>query len=224
MSMSGTRKELERIAEEIANSVTHGVGLGLSLAGFIVLIILAGKQTDTLHKLSILVYGATLVILYAASTIYHSVHHVRLKRVFRVVDHAAIYLLIAGTYTPFLLIYLRGSAWGWVFLASIWTMTLFGIVYKIFFIQRFPGISTATYLAMGWMAVLFIRPIVRAIPSTGLLWLAAGGLLYTAGVWFYTRDHQPYRHAIWHLFVLGGSACHYVAVLVSLAAPELAAA
>jgi len=201
-----------RLAEEVANSITHGVGLLLSLLGGSVLLSLAALRGSTLHLAACALYGATLVLLYAASTCYHGARRPRLKRALRVLDHAAIYLVIAGTYTPFTLLALRG-AWGWGLFCAVWVLALAGVVYKLLFLGRSPRLSTALYLAMGWMAVIAARPLLAAVGRAGAAWILAGGLLYTAGVWFFARDHLPYRHAIWHLFVLGGSACHYVAVL-----------
>ncbi len=205
-----------QLAEEIANSVTHGVGLLLSVVGFIVLVVLAAMQGSTLHVVSCGIYGATLVGLYAASTVYHACREPRRKALCRRIDHCAIYLLIAGTYTPFALVNLRGG-WGWTLLALAWGMAAVGILAKLFVdLDRFIYLDAVLYLLMGWMAVLAIRPILAHVPPAGITWMVAGGLLYTAGVWFYLRDHNRYWHAIWHLFVLGGSACHYFAVLTSV--------
>lgn len=210
-------EDLGRIAEEIANSVTHGVGLGLSMAGFAVLLVLASNHGNTVHLVSCGIYGATLVGLYAASTLYHSFRHPRLKHLLRIVDHCAIYLLIAGTCTPFLLVNLRHSALSPALLAAVWLAAIGGVVFKIHCIGRYPRLSTVMYLAMGWIFLIAMEPLFDAIPTAGLLWLFAGGVLYTGGVWFYARDDRVrYNHAIWHVFVLGGSACHYIAVLVSV--------
>jgi hemolysin III len=201
-----------RIAEELANSITHGVGLLLSVVGGAVLTALAAASGSPRHLAASALYGATLVLLYAASTCYHGARRPRLKRAFRVLDHSAIYLLIAGTYTPFTLLALRGP-WGWGLFSAAWVFALAGVLYKLFFLGRAPRLSTALYLAMGWMAVIAARPLLGAVGAAGAAWILAGGMFYTGGVWFFVRDHLPYRHAIWHLFVLGGSACHYVAVL-----------
>lgn len=200
-----------RLADEIANSITHGVGLLLSVVGGAVLVSLAALHGGPRQLAACALYGTTLVLLYAASTCYHGARRPRLKHALRMVDHAAIYLLIAGTYTPFTLLALRG-AWGWGLFAAAWAMALAGVVYKLLFLGRSPRLSTALYLGMGWMAVIAARPLFGAVGPAGAAWILAGGLSYTAGVWFFARDHLPYRHAIWHLFVLGGSACHYVAV------------
>ena len=197
--------------EEIANAVTHGVGLLASLVAFPLLILAAVARGDSWYVVGCSVFGATLVALYAASTLYHAVPHGRAKRTLRVVDHAAIYLLIAGTYTPFTLGVLRG-AWGWTLFGIVWTLAGLGILFKVTLGLRFPKASTLVYVLMGWMAILAIRPLTAAVPVAGLGWLVAGGLLYTGGVAFYAWRAR-YSHTVWHLFVLGGSACHFVAVL-----------
>lgn len=206
--------DARRLADEFANSLTHGVGLALAVAGFVVLLVLAALRGSTLHLVACGVYGVTLVALYAASTLYHSARDPRRKRLLRVVDHCAIFLLIAGTYTPFALIHLP-PGWGWSILATVWTMAALGIIYKVLFLGRYPRVGLAMYLAMGWLGLVAAGPIVAHVPPHAVALMAAGGLLYTGGVWFFVRDHQPFRHAIWHLFVLGGSACHYVAILTS---------
>lgn len=207
---------LHRIsAEELANTITHGIGLALSIAGFVVLLVLAAVRGSPRHIVSCAVYGATLVCLYAASTLYHGIPSPRRKRALRIFDHCAIYLLIAGTYTPFLLVNLRGG-WGWSLLGIVWGFAMAGIVFKFGFVDHFPFLSTVIYLLMGWLAVIALKPLLAAVPASGLLWLLAGGLLYTLGVVFYAWKRLPYNHVIWHLFVLAGSTCHYVAVLYSV--------
>jgi hemolysin III len=204
--------DARRLAEEIANSLTHGLGLALSVVGVVPLLLLAALHDSAVPLAAAGVYGATLVALYAASTLYHACQEPRRKRIFRVVDHCAIYLLIAGTYTPFALLGLPAS-WGRSLLVVVWTLAAVGILYKIFLFGRYPRLALGLYLLMGWLAVVAIHPILTHVPPLGVALMAGGGLLYTAGVWFYVRDHKPYRHAIWHLFVLGGSTCHYFAVL-----------
>ncbi len=199
--------------EEFANSVTHGVGLGLSLAGLVVLIILTALRGTAWHVVSCSIYGSTLVILYAASTLYHSIQSPRAKRVLRIIDHGAIYLLIAGTYTPFTLVNLRGGL-GWTLFGVVWGLAALGIVFKIFHVDRFPIASTLVYLSMGWLVVIAWKPMVALIPVGGIALIAAGGLAYTLGVVFFAAKRIPYSHAIWHLFVLAGSIFHYVAVLL----------
>jgi hemolysin III len=198
---------------ELANSATHGLGLGLSVVGCAVLVTIAALRGTAWHIVGCGVYGASLVCLYAASTLYHSVRSQRWKRIFRIIDHSSIYLLIAGTYTPFTLVSLRG-AWGWTLFGAVWSLTLAGILFKVWFVDHFPVASTLVYLLMGWLAVVAVKPVLAIIPLTGILWLLAGGLLYTAGVVFFAWQKLPYNHAIWHVFVLGGSVCHYFAVLL----------
>jgi hemolysin III len=201
--------------EELANTITHGIGLVLSIAGFAVLLVLAILKGTAWHIVACSIYGATLICLYAASTVYHAVISPRLKRALRVLDHSAIYLLIAGTYTPFLLLNLRG-AWGWSLLVVVWGLALAGIVSKFWFVGRFPFLSTAVYIAMGWLVIIAAKPVLAHVPSVTLLWLLAGGLSYSAGVVFYAWKGLPYNHAVWHVFVLIGSTCHYFAVLRSV--------
>ena len=207
------RREIAiELREEIANSVTHGLGFAASAVGLPFLIATALTRQDPRHVVGVAVFGAALVLMYAASMLYHAIQAPRAKQLLRVIDHAAIYLLIAGTYTPFALGPLRGPV-GWTLLAVVWTLAAAGVVLKATAGFRYPRLSLTLYLAMGWLAVLAAQPIVARIGVKGALWLLAGGLCYTAGVWFYVRDRLRYRHATWHVFVLGGSACHYFAVL-----------
>lgn len=200
-------------AEEWANSLTHGVGLVLSVIGLGVLLVVAWGEISLVVGCSI--FGGTLVFMYAASTLYHGLQHPSLKRLLRLLDHIAIYLLIAGTYTPFVLLYFDGG-WVWTMLCLEWGIALAGIVYKLFFMGRHPIFSTTIYLAMGWLAVVGLDPLLSAAPPGCLLWMAAGGLCYTGGVAFYAWDRLPFNHAIWHLFVLAGSVCHYLALALYL--------
>lgn len=198
--------------EEIANSITHGVGLALSVLGLVVLVVLASLRGGALHIVACSVYGATLVAMYGASTLYHSSRRRRPRRVLRVVDHCAIYLLIAGTYTPFTLVMLRGG-WGWTLFGIVWGLAVFGVVFKIFFTGKFAIASTLVYLLMGWMAVVAIRPMVEDLPAAAIAWLVAGGLAYSVGTIFFAMHKVRFHHAIWHVFVLLGSVFHYVAVI-----------
>jgi hemolysin III len=200
------------IGEEIANSITHGVGLIASIIALPILLIKARASSDPSAMQGAVIFGATLILLYATSTVYHALPLSRGKRLFRVLDHSAIFLLIAGTYTPFALGPLRGP-WGWTLLAIIWTLALLGIVSKVAVGFGIPRLSTALYLGMGWLIVIAIKPLIDNVPRAGILWLAAGGLAYTGGVVFYAMNRVRYHHMIWHLFVAAGSACHYVAVL-----------
>jgi hemolysin III len=204
--------------EELLNTVTHGVGALASTVAGSVLVTLAALFGDLWQLLGAAVYSVSLLLLFSASTLYHAVRHQVAKARLRVVDHAAIYVLIAGTYTPFTLVALRGR-WGWTLLTVVWTLAAAGIVFKLFCTGRFPRLSTATYLAMGWLAVLAAGPLLRSVPLETLLWLAAGGLAYTAGIFFFHNRRLPFAHTIWHLFVLAGSACHFVAVTMQVLAP-----
>jgi len=200
---------------EVANTITHAVGVALALAGLAVLVTIASLHGNPRQVVSYSIYGVTLVLLYAASTAYHGIQLPRVRRLLRTLDHAAIYLLIAGTYTPFSLISLRG-AWGWSLFGVIWALAAIGVVFKIFFIGRFSRTSTLVYLGMGWLALIAARQLFANLPSQGLVLLFAGGLCYTVGVLFFALNRKlRFNHAIWHLFVLAGSACHFFAVLVS---------
>jgi hemolysin III len=200
------------LGEEIANIITHGIGAVLSIAALVILVVLAAKQKDAWRIVSFSVYGASLILLYLASTLYHSIRHSRAKRVFRILDHVSIFLLIAGTYTPFLLVDLRGG-WGWTLFGMIWGLAVVGIVFKAVFIGRFKKLSIAVYVLMGWMILVAIKPLLAAVPMPGLCWLVLGGLFYTGGIVFYAWRSVRFSHMIWHLFVLCGSVCHFFAIL-----------
>jgi len=204
--------KLYSLGEEIANSITHGIGVGLSAAGLTILVILGALYGNAWHVVSFSIYGSALILLYTASTLYHSFQKPKIKRVFKILDHAAIYVLIAGTYTPFLLVNLRGP-WGWSLFGIIWGLAIMGIIFKIFFIDRFERLSLLIYLLMGWLCIAASKQMLMEISTGGLFWLMSGGLLYTLGVLFYRWEKLSYNHAIWHLFVLGGSICHYFSIL-----------
>jgi hemolysin III len=210
---------LRHSVEEVANTITHGIGLLLSVVGFVVLLVLAALRGTAWHIVACSIYGATLICLYTASTLYHAVISPRVKRALRIFDHSAIYLLIAGTYTPFLLVSLRGP-WGWSLFGVIWGLALAGVLFKFWFVERFVILSTAVYIAMGWLVVIAAKPVITHVPFTALIWLLAGGLAYTGGVIFFAAKRIPYSHAIWHLFVLAGSICHYFAVLSTVIPPR----
>jgi hemolysin III len=197
--------------EEVAHSVTHGVGLLASVAGLVVLVVQAAATRDPWRITACAVYATTLVLLYGTSTLYHALSATRARRVFRVLDHSAIFLLIAGTYTPFALVSLRGP-WGWSLLGIVWGLALLGITAKAVFGTRWPILSTALYVVMGWVVLVAVKPLVANVPPAAIAWLVAGGLAYTSGLVFYAWTRLRYSHAIWHLFVLAGSACHFVAV------------
>ena len=207
------RDRRQSLGEEIANSISHGMGLVAAIVGTPFLIIAAVQRHDAISITAAAVFAASMLALYLASTLYHAISHESAKRVLRFFDHSAIFLLIAGTYTPFALGVLRGP-WGWTILGLIWSLALLGIAAKITFGMRFPRLSTWLYLGMGWIVVIAIEPLWRNVPAWGLFWLAAGGLAYTLGVIFYATDNRiRYHHFVWHLFVLTGTACHYFAVL-----------
>lgn len=197
--------------EEILNAVTHGIGTILSIVALCVMIVLY-NDVSTWHLMSGAIYGGSLVLLYLASTLYHSFTNEKLKSLFKFFDHAAIYILIAGNYTPFALIPLHGD-FGWTVFSVIWALAAIGILFQVFFVRRFKIFSTICYLLMGWFAVVMIEPLIASLPIEGIYWLLAGGLFYTVGSIFYLVKRIPYNHAIWHLFVLAGSAAHFVAVV-----------
>ncbi|HSP57635.1 MAG TPA: hemolysin III family protein [Halomonas sp.] len=201
------------LPEEWLHSISHGIGALLSLAGMIALILLTAMapQIDAWKVAAVSLYGATLVLLYTASTLYHATRKPELKRLYRLLDHCAIYALIAGTYTPFLLVNLRHSV-GWTLLTIIWALALAGIVLKLVWPKRFGVLHVIVYLAMGWLIVAASGELGEVTSPTGLSLLVAGGLAYTGGVLFFAIRAIPYNHAIWHLFVLAGSTCHYLAV------------
>jgi len=205
------RYRAQSLGEEIANSISHGAGLVAALIAVPVLVHGAiGFGTSAI--VGAVIFGATTALLYLTSSVYHALSPNRAKRVLQVLDHGAIYLLIAGTYTPFTLGVLRGP-WGWTLFGLIWSLALAGIVLKSIRGVRHPRISTAVYLAMGWLILAAARPLWHAMPASGLFWLAAGGVAYTVGVGFYAFDRMRYAHFVWHLFVLAGTACHFIAVL-----------
>ena len=203
--------ETYRLGDILANSITHGVGAALALVGATYLIIASTRGSASIIA-SCSVFASTLVLVYLCSTLYHSLVRTRARHVFHVLDHSAIYLLIAGTYTPFTLVSLRGAV-GWTLFAIVWTLAIAGIIFKSFAVGRFAAASTVVYLFQGWVVVFAARPLIHAIGPQGLLWLGAGGAAYTLGIIFFAMDRIPYFHAAWHLFVLAGSIAHYFAIL-----------
>jgi hemolysin III len=200
------------LGEEIANCVSHGVGFLGALLATPFLMVAAAQRGGLVAIVGAGVFAGTVVALYLASTLYHALPSSKAKRVFRVIDHSAIFLLIAGTYTPFTLGVLRG-AWGWTLFGVVWGLAVLGITLKSVAGIRYPRASTALYVGMGWLAVIAIRPLWHHVPVAGWLWLIAGGLAYTAGIAFYAAERMRYSHLVWHLFVLMGTACHFFAVL-----------
>lgn len=199
--------------EEVAHAVTHGFGALLAIIGMVVLLVRATLYGDHWHLVACSIFGTTLVLMYTASTLYHSIPMPRAKHVLRVLDHSLIYFLIAGSYTPFTLITLRGP-WGWGLFVFVWALALAGVAFKIFFTGRFEKLSLAIYLLMGWAVVVAIKPLLQAMDNGGLALLIAGGLTYSGGIVFYLWHSLRFHHAIWHLFVLTGSVLHYFAVLL----------
>ena len=213
--MSDTRrpKGSYTIGEEIAHSLTHGLGLGLGIAALVLLVVTAARSGGPLRTVAASIYGSMLVLLYAASTLYHALPRGRAKRVFSVLDHSAIFLLIAGTYTPFTLVTLRGP-WGWTLFGVIWGCAVLGIVIEAVWMGRVRKPQLALYLLMGWAALIAIRPLVGNLAPGGVALLFGGGLAYSAGVVFYAWRGFHYHHAVWHVFVLAGSILHFFAVLI----------
>ncbi|WP_269532717.1 hemolysin III family protein [Chitinimonas sp. BJYL2] len=200
-------------AGERFNSITHLVGSALALVGMVILIVFASLPGDPWKIVSASIYGTMLFMLYLGSTIYHSIKSPRAKAVLQKIDHCAIYLLIAGTYTPFALVTLRGP-WGWTLFGLVWGLAVFGIVQELTLGRRTRILSMILYVVMGWLILIAMKPLVAALPTAGLVWLAAGGLIYSAGIYFFLNDERvPHYHGIWHLFVLGGSFCQYISVL-----------
>ncbi|MDV5171843.1 PAQR family membrane homeostasis protein TrhA [Photobacterium rosenbergii] len=200
------------VTEEVANSVSHGLGMVFGIVGLVLLLMQAVSHgADALSITSLSIYGASMILLYLASTLYHAIPFERAKRALKTFDHCAIYLLIAGTYTPFLLITLR-TPLAITLMAVIWAIALIGIVLKIAFVYRFKRLSLATYLTMGWLSLIAIYPLAMTLATGGLVLLAAGGIVYSIGVVFYVNKRIPYNHAIWHLFVLGGTVLHFLAI------------
>ncbi len=201
------------LGEEIANSITHGIGAVFGVTALTIMVAVAATSGDVWGVVGASIFGATLVLLYTASTLYHAITAPRAKNVLRILDHSAIFLLIAGTYTPITLVSLRGP-WGWSLFGAVWGLALAGVLMEATPLRRLPAISLVLYLIMGWAIVVAARPIVAAMASGGLTLLIAGGLSYTLGLTFYGWRRLPYSHAIWHLFVLAGSTCHVLAVVL----------
>ena len=207
-----TEAPMYSIKEEIANSITHGVGLLLAVAGLGVMLAFASRLGNAWHVVSCTIFATTLILQYTFSTLYHSIQLPRAKSVMRVLDHSAIFLLIAGTYTPFMLVNLRGT-WGWTLFGIVWALAFLGVFFQVTLLRRWQGISLALYIGMGWVVVVAFKPMLSAVAPGGLILLLLGGLAYTSGVVFYLWKDLQYNHAIWHGFVLAGSVLHFFAVL-----------
>ncbi len=200
------------VREEIVHATTHGFGALLSILGLSWMLYLSISAADPWRIVASSIYGATLIALFLASTVYHGMYASRHREIFKLLDHCAIYLLIAGTYTPFLLVAMRTNTGWWLF-GTIWALATAGIVKKLWLRHRFPKVALASYLAMGWLIVLAAPQMAEAIGANGMAWLVAGGICYSVGAVFYVADRVPFNHAVWHLFVLGGGACHFLGVV-----------
>ena len=198
--------------EEMVNAITHGIGVLLSITALVFLVMFAVQNGSTWHVVTFTIYGVTMLLLYLSSTLVHSFPEGKLKDLFEIFDHAAIYLFIAGTYTPFTLIVINGAL-GWTLLGIVWGIAIVGIVFKSFFVKKFMYISTVLYIAMGWLIVIGWNPLVNTLPTAGITLLVVGGLLYTIGAIFYVWRGFTFHHAVWHLFVLAGSVTHFFAIL-----------
>ena len=201
--------------EEITNAILHGIGLGLAIAALVILIVFASIKGDSRYIVSYTIYGSTLVLLYLASTLYHSLPYGKGKDVFEIFDHSAVYLLIAGSCTPLTLVALKGTL-GWTIFGIVWGLSVIGIIFKVFWVKKFVVLSTVLYIAMGWLIVIAIKPLMKFMSTTSLVFLIIGGVLYTLGTVFYIWRGMKYHHAIWHLFVLGGSICHFFTMIFML--------
>lgn len=198
--------------EELANSITHGVGIVFAIGALVIMDVFAALFGDAWHIVSCTIFGATLIILYTASTLYHSIPIPKTKMLLRLIDHSAIFLLIAGTYTPFTLVNLRGP-WGWSIFGTVWGIALLGVIFQVFLLRRWPLFSVGLYVGMGLIILVAIKPLGATLSPSGLKLLVAGGLAYIVGLIFYGWKRLPYSHAVWHLFVLAGSALHFFSVL-----------
>jgi len=210
--VDSTCRRVPSLGEEIANSVSHGVGFVAALAATPFLVLAAARRGGSAAMVGASVFAGTVLVLYLASTLYHALPRNKAKRLFQVIDHSAIFLLIAGTYTPFTLGVLRG-AWGWTLFGAVWGLAVLGVTVKAVAGIRWPRLSTTLYIGMGWLAMIAIRPLWVRVPLAGWLWLIAGGVAYTAGIAFYAADRMRYGHFVWHMFVLMGTVCHFFAVL-----------
>lgn len=197
--------------EERFNIISHGIGCFLSTVALIALYLKASSETDTLATVSVVIYGLSLILLYAASTLYHGSKKLLVRNKLNILDHAAIYVLIAGTYTPFTLITLPHEV-GSIIFKTVWGIAIAGVILKLFFTGKFQNLSTILYVAMGWIIIFAIKPLIHSLPLAGLIWLFAGGLAYSVGAFFFSREQLNNNHAIFHVFVLIGSFCHFVSV------------
>lgn len=205
----------QTLGEEIANSITHGIGAALSIAALVILVVLASRRGDAWRIVSFSIYGATLVLLYLSSTLYHGFVNSKIKNIFRILDHSAIYLLIAGSYTPVTLTLMRG-AWGWTLFGVAWVMAIGGIIITALLLDKLKALLVLSYVVMGLLVVIAIKPMIQMVPRGLIIWLFIGGACYILGIIFYLWKRLPYHHPIWHLFVLGGSISHFLGILFYL--------
>jgi len=203
----------QTLIEEIFNSAIHAIGALLGVAGLVILTVMAAKQGSAIKVIGSVIFGTSLIIMYSASALYHAVRQSHWKRFYKVVDHSSIYLLIAGTYTPVVLVVLNGG-WGWSLFGIIWGLALIGLIFKLFATGKYEFVSVTAYVCMGWLALIVVKPLYDHLPIVGFIWLVAGGLSYTIGVIFYALDQLRFAHTTWHLFVLGGSICHFFLILL----------
>ncbi|MCZ8522753.1 MULTISPECIES: PAQR family membrane homeostasis protein TrhA [Paenibacillus] len=203
--------EQSLLRQERANAISHGIGVLLSIAALVLLVLQSVRTGSLWHIVSFTVFGLSLIVLYTASTLLHSARREPWVSIFEIFDHAAIYVLIAGTYTPYLLVTIRGPL-GWSLLGTVWGLALLGIIFKLFFVKKFNLLSTLFYIGMGWLIIFAFEPLQQQLSAPGVMWLVIGGVLYTLGTVFYLWRRLPYHHMIWHLFVLAGSACHFISV------------
>ncbi|WP_317174908.1 PAQR family membrane homeostasis protein TrhA [Pararhodonellum marinum] len=202
----------QTLYEEFANSITHGFGILFSIVAISLLVTFSVLNGTAIHIVSCALFGGSILLLYTFSTLYHAIQNERIKPLLRIFDHISIYMLIAGTYTPFLLLAV-GGLWGWIFFGIIWGLTLMGTVFKIFYTDKFPKFSLILYLSMGWMAIFLIKPLLENLSAEVLSMIAAGGLAYTLGTVFYVRTNMPYAHTLWHIFVLTGTVLHFIGIM-----------
>lgn len=203
----------QSLPEELANSITHGIGAGLSIAALVILVVHAARISDVWKIVSFSIYGATMITLFLSSTLYHSFPQPKVKRFFRILDHSSIFLLIAGTYTPVTIGAMRGWL-GWTLFGIIWALAIGGILLKVFAMGKLKWFSTVIYLLMSWMIIIAIKPLLQTVPQGFMTWMLIGGAFFTLGVIFYIARKMPFHHAIWHLFVLAGCICHFFAMLI----------
>jgi hemolysin III len=210
--MAGAIERKQSLQEEFANSITHGVGILFSVVAISLLVTFSVLNGSAVHVFACSMFGASILLLYTFSTLYHAIQSPKVKPLLRTFDHISIYFLIAGTYTPFLLIALGGMA-GWIYFGVIWGLTVLGVVYKVFFTHRFAKLSLILYLSMGWLAIFFIKPLVANLDLTELSLIGAGGIAYTSGVIFYINKTMRFSHSVWHVFVLAGTVLHFIAIM-----------